>query len=157
MDPVPKSIPKMVGITGPRDLSREGVAKVRSALKALVGNYSVDEIWFGGARGTDSIALQAALEFRVGRRPKLVVVVPNTVDEQPVETRQWTRRADSIIELKQEITDEDNFRAFHYRNEFICNHASVLVAFWNGNLKSGTGACIRYAEKTKLNVKKIPV
>lgn len=156
MESLPQEIPKVVGITGHRSLAKGDIPKIRAALKALVGNPAVSEIWFGGALGADTVALQAALEFRVGRRPKLVVVVPNTTDHQPVETRAWIHRADQVIELKAEITVKNKYQAFQQRNEFIVDHSSVLVAFWNGLFKSGTGSCVRYAQTTKCKLKHIP-
>ena len=155
--PKPKVIPKVVGITGHRDLIPGDLAKIRAAMKALLANVSVDEIWFGGATGVDTEALRAALEFRVGRRPKLVVILPDTLLRQPYQTHSVTRQADSIIELKRAITPDDGYRAFHERNEFIVNHASVLVAFWSGVGKSGTASTVTYAKKTKLPVKIIPI
>lgn len=126
-------------------------------MKTLVGNASIDAIYFGGARGADTEALKAALEFRADKRPWLVVVVPDTVSRQPRETHEWTRKADEVIELHAAITKDDGFASFKKRNVFLVDIASFLVAFWAGDYSTGTGHAVRYAEKDGLVVYKIPI
>ncbi len=149
-------MPKVVVISGHRDISPDDVKKVWAAMKGLVRNPTVDEIWIGGARGVDNEALRAALEFRVGPKPKLVVVVPNEVRHQPAECWEWIHRADSVIELKQEITARDKFASYRKRNEFMVDHGTALVAFWSGK-RSGTGNAVSYAKRLKISVTHIPV
>lgn len=148
---------KIVSITGHRNLDVSSRSKVRSAMKALVGNPSIDAIYFGGADGADTEALRAALQFRVGTRPWLVVVVPDTVRAQPASTRDWTYQADEVIELGNPITSEDHFSSYRKRNEYLIDCGTSVVAFFNGNYKSGTGQAVRYAERDGVVVLKIPV
>jgi len=123
----------------------------------LVENSSIREIYFGGAKGTDNEALKAALYHRIGKYPRLTVVLPDTLEHQPVETHQWTSKADAMIELKQAITSEDGYTSYRKRNEYLVDHGTFLVAFFNGNFKSGTGQAISYAEKSGKLVYRINV
>lgn len=151
------SVPKVVVFSGHRDLSPEDIRKVWAGVKMVVENSTVDEIWVGGARGTDNEVLKASFHYRVGKTPKIIVVVPDTVQKQPRECQDWIRRADQVIELGLEITQENGFSAFRKRNEFMLDHGKVLVAFWDGKPKSGTAQAVHYARKTNLPVKHIPV
>ena len=79
-------------------------------------------IVFGGARGVDTLALRAAWLARGGAdammiTPKLVAVVPDSVDRQPRTAAHTIRDcADEVIELHLPI-----YRAgsFHKRNEHM--------------------------------------
>jgi hypothetical protein len=126
-------------------------------MKGLVGNPTLDAIYFGGAKGTDTEALKAALHYRTGKKPWLVVVVPDTVEVQPGETHEWARKADEVIELRNHISKDDSFASFRTRNQYLVDVATFLVAFWNGLYKSGTGQAVRMAEKVGLVFYKIPV
>jgi hypothetical protein len=123
----------------------------------LIGNRSIKSIYFGGAAGSDTEALKAALYYRKGPGPRLIVIVPDTVDSQPADTRQWTLKADEIVELKNPITSEDSYSSYKKRNEHLVDHGTFVVAFFNGNFKSGTGQAINYAEKCGKTVYKIKV
>lgn len=156
MDPTP--VPKVVVFSGHRSISPADVRKIWAGVKLVVENPTVDEVWVGGARGTDNEVLKAALHYRGEKKsPKIVVVVPDTVQKQPRECWEWIRRADQVIELENEITADNKFSAFRKRNEFMLDHGKVLVVFWNGDKKTGTGQSVNYARKTNLPVKHIPV
>jgi len=148
---------KIISITGHRSLNATDRERVRKGIQALVNNTSIDAIYFGGARGVDTEALRAALEFRKDKRPHLVVVIPDTVEEQPWDTREWTRKADEVIELRNPISKANKFASYRIRNQYLVDIATFLVAFWNGDYKSGTGQAVRMAEKDGLYVYKIPV
>jgi uncharacterized phage-like protein YoqJ len=148
---------KVASISGHRSIGPNSKKRVWNAVKLLVENSTIRAIYFGGARGVDNEALKAALYYRKGAYPRLIVVIPNTIEEQPTETRQWTTRADEVIELKQVITSEDGYLSYRKRNEYLVDHGTFLVAFFNGNFKSGTGQAIRYAEKLGKPVYKISV
>lgn len=154
----PMPTPKVVVISGHRDISPDDLRKVWAGVKLLVANSSVDEIWVGGARGVDNEALKAALHYRgEAKRPKLVVVVPDRIQNQPSECWEWIRRADSVIELQHPITAADKYASYRNRNEFMLNHGSALVAFWSGNKKSGTGSAVNYAKRLNIPVKHLPI
>jgi hypothetical protein len=148
---------KIVSVTGHRSLTAKDLDRVRKGAQALVSNPTIDAIYFGGAKGVDTQALKAALEFRTDKRPWLVVVVPNTVEDQPWDTRVWTRKADEVIELHNPITKDNKYASYRIRNQYLVDICMFLVAFFNGDYKSGTGQAVRMAEKDGLSVYKIPV
>lgn len=147
----------MVSISGHRAIGPNSKRRVWYAVQTLIENSTIKAIYFGGARGTDNEALKAALYYRKGWFPRLIVVLPDTIEQQPAETHQWIRRADEVIELKQPITSEDGYLSYRKRNEYMVDYATFLVAFFNGNFKSGTGQAIKYAEKLGRTVYKINV
>ena len=123
----------------------------------LVNDPDVEEIIFGGAIGGDTILLFYALKHRKGNRPKLTVVLPVDLKFQAQETREITKRADRIIEMKQNIFDAKcNFNNGMYkaRNEEMIkrgleNGRDVRVeALWSGvKSYSGTYSTIVLAQK----------
>lgn len=123
----------------------------------LVENRSIKEIYLGGAGGTDTEALKVVIYYRRKGSPRLVGVLPDTIEQQPAETHQWIRKADEVVELKQAITSEDGYASYRKRNEYLVDHGTFLVAFFNGNFKSGTGQAISYAEKSGKVVYRISV
>ncbi len=150
--------PRVVSVTGHRDLTEANRLRVWAAMKGLIMNPKVDEIWFGGAKGADNEALKAALHHRGSALvPRLVVVVPDTVSQQPWECQVIIQRADQRIELGLPITADDRYAAYHRRNEFLVDHASLLVAFWDGKKSSGTSSTVNYAKKTNCLFKHIPM
>jgi predicted Rossmann fold nucleotide-binding protein DprA/Smf involved in DNA uptake len=130
---------------------------VWTAAETLLKNLTIDVVYLGGASGVDTEFLKAALQYRVGLRPKLIVVVPDTVERQPVSTREWTRRADEIVELLEPITSDNRYLSYKKRNEYLIDQSTFLIAFFNGNFKSGTGSAINYAKKCGKKVYTIPV
>ena len=112
----------------------------------IVNEFNIDEIYFGGARGVDTRALYWAHKYKKPNT-KLIVVVPDTIDKQPAETRGYINTlADEVIELKNPITKSDGFAAYQIRNEYMVNPCDLLISFWNGQKKNcGTYNCMEYA------------
>lgn len=148
---------KAAAITGHRTLGPISIRRVWTAAETLLKNLTIDVVYLGGASGVDTEFLKAALQYRVGLRPKLIVVVPDTVERQPVSTREWTRRADEIVELLEPITSDNRYLSYKKRNEYLIDQSTFLIAFFNGNFKSGTGSAINYAKKCGKKVYTIPV
>jgi len=146
MRPPERELWKIVSVTGHRSLSSAGdLQLVQTAIQTVVRNSSVDAIYFGGARGVDTEALKSALIWRSGIRPHLTVVVPDTIGAQPWDTREWTRKADEVIELRNPIMASNKYASFRIRNQYLVEIASLVLAFWNGNPNSGTGQAVRLA------------
>jgi predicted Rossmann fold nucleotide-binding protein DprA/Smf involved in DNA uptake len=148
---------KSATITGHRTIGPKSTKRVWTAAATLLKNLSIDEVYLGGASGVDTEFLKASLYYRESIRPKLIVVVPDTVDRQPVSTRDWTRRADEVVELQDPITEDNRYQSYRKRNEYLVDRGTFLVAFFNGNYKSGTGQAINYARRIGKTVYTIPV
>jgi hypothetical protein len=145
----------IISITAHRKLADAHVSTIHATMQKIVRSPDVDAVYFGGALGGDTEALKAALYFRQGKRPWLVVVVPDTVAKQPIDTRAWTRQADEVIELRNPIRREDDFVSYTVRDRYLVDVASTVVAFFSGNYRSGTGQTVRMAEKDGLVVTKV--
>lgn len=144
-------------VSGHRDVTLSDIRIIRQTMIEYLEYREHDEILFGGARGADTVALETALEIRESFSvtwPKLIVVVPNTVREQPASSLPAIGKADQVIELKRPITRDDKFFSLHHRNHFMIDWAAPdgrLLAFWNGK-PSGTGNVIRYANSQMVEV-----
>lgn len=149
---------RIASVTAHRDIGAGDLPLIHAAMRMLVGHDDVDAIYFGGARGGDTEALKAALYFRgVNPRPWLTVVVPETLDQQPSETHFWSKKANEVIELRNPITKDDYFKSYTIRDRYLVDSATFLVAFFNGDYKTGTGKTVRMAEKDGLEVHRIPI
>jgi uncharacterized phage-like protein YoqJ len=144
----------IIGITGIRDIEVNSHWSVGGEMAAIVGNNDVSEVWFGGARGSDELALLSAWQARGEyKKPVLKVVVPFTVDDQPVSARTAIEQyADEIIELKLQKTKS----GYMVRNKYIVDHCDQLVAFWDGEA-GGTRETIELAKTAGKPVRIISV
>lgn len=134
----------ILGITGSRDFSLEGEKLIQEVIASYCTDPSVEAIIFGGARGSDTVALRAALNSRKDYTPKLIVALPVNLAYQPKDTQIITSQADELVEMS--LTGKDMYRV---RNQYIVNNCTQLVAFWNGDEKSGTAQTIRLAKSDK--------
>jgi predicted Rossmann fold nucleotide-binding protein DprA/Smf involved in DNA uptake len=148
---------RRVAITGNRGVTAGDEAVVRARMRELALDPTVAVLFFGGALGADTVALDAALAARKGARPRLVVVLPDTLEAQPRETWATTRRADERLELGRPIRAEDRWRAYHLRNRRLVEEATELLAFWNGEPRSGTASTINLARKRGIEVEVVRV
>lgn len=148
---------KSATITGHRNIGPKSTKRVWTAAATLLRNLSIDEVYLGGASGVDTEFLKAALQYRVGARPRIIVVVPDTVERQPISTRAWTMQADAVIELREPIMADNRYLSYKKRNEYIVDRGTFLVAFFNGSQRSGTGHAINYAKRNGKTVYTIPV
>ena len=51
----------------------------------------------------------------------------------------------------------DRWRAYHLRNRWLVDRASLLLAFWDGQPRSGTGATVAYARRRGVAVQVVEV
>lgn len=143
-------------VSGHRNVTKNDMGVIHSSMREFIGYEEFDYIVFGGARGTDTLALASALDLRqTGMKvPTLVVVVPDRLVNQPVETRDISLKADRLIELKHPITSEDHFWALQHRNEVMVDLVfpeGHLLALWNTK-PSGTANAVRYARELGVDV-----
>lgn len=136
-----------VCITGNRLLTENDKITIFDTISMLVTNPNIQQIYFGGAIGADTVALQSAVDIVCLNKPELIVVVPENINKQPKIAHQASRQASRIIELNNLISIQDGWRAFHIRNEYMVDNSDVTIAFWNKEPKGGTYACLSYALK----------
>lgn len=133
-----------IAISGMRDIVPADYPIIEIQIADILSERP-EEVLFGGARGTDTVALAAACAMLGGTRPpKLTVIVPKRVKDQPLEAREWISEcADEVIELNAPRLDT---KAYWQRNKALISRADGLVAFWDGH-SGGTGMTIRLAEE----------
>lgn len=136
-----------IAITANRKLDPDDNTTIFNKMAELVTNENVEAIYFGGAIGGDHVALEAALSIQAINKPKLIVVVPCVLANQPKVTHENIKKADELIELKNPITQDDNWKSFHQRNEYMVDHAEKTICFFNGLRRGGSYSCAQYAEK----------
>jgi uncharacterized phage-like protein YoqJ len=113
-----------------------------------------DTFYFGGARGSDTLALVAAgnLKNEFDVTTELVVVVPWTLEDQPSAVRPAvTEHADRVVELEHEAPVGTG-RGYHARNEWMIDQADRCRVFWNGE-SSGTKATAEKADEAGLTIR----
>lgn len=159
---------KVIIVTGPRGVKEEVKnfqdrhtkktnELVEDKMIRIVENPYIRAIIFGGAMGIDTIALYYALKWKVSDYPKLIVVVPNIIGNQPKETWEITKKADQIIEMKQsykelgnQIYKNRNMKMFDIALQITRENKSeiLLLAFWEYvTMYSGTYSTICTAKK----------
>lgn len=136
-----------VAISGSRDLSPYDYPVIEGVIADIISEHP-EEIIFGGASGADTVALAAACSILEGTRPpKLTVIVPKRLKDQPLDAQEWAREcADEIIELKAARLDVEAYRK---RNIALLRRADGLVAFWDGR-SGGTAMTITLAREAGL-------
>ena len=150
----------IVAITANRNLTDKDEETIFKKMLEVSEDESVDEVIFGGARGGDTAALVASVyhkDTRGDQLPKLTVIVPNKIENQPIGTRPATRCADEIFEMNMSITREDGWAAYQKRNEEMVNRAGKVIAFWNGDKPSGTWNTIEYAQNKDIPVEIVKI
>lgn len=134
----------IVTISGIRDLDPDCDQDVINGIGALFRHRGpgLTELRFGGARGTDTLALRAAHTYRGDRStPRLVVYLPCTRGVAPREARSSLSLADEVIEMGGNPGDKGSYLR---RNVRMTAGADMLLAFADGET-GGTGHAIACA------------
>lgn len=137
----------VVSITGSREFDIRESRLIHAAIAEIVSNPFVREIRFGGALGVDTLALREAIRYT--RRPRLVVVVPGMIWQQPGYAAGMARAADEIVELGLPYSDSNRYRK---HNQHLVDAADMLWVFWNGDECSGPAMTMRMAKKKGIPV-----
>jgi len=137
-----------VAITG----SRSGVPreKVEKWLSQYIGK---EYLWvLGGAIGVDSFAL----DYLSSQKEKILIIVPQTIVNQPEEARRSINRAmlKEDIEVLEPGISKKYADACLERNRKMVEKADAIIAFPRGKevLRSGTWATVRYAKRLNRTV-----
>lgn len=144
----------VISITGSRRIAKGDIDTIHRVMLDIAYNPFVREIRFGGALGADTEALFSALWWEEDLHARLVVVVPGMLDDQPVRAANVASHADEVIELGLPATDRNRFRK---RNQHLVDACSMLLAFWNGDERSGTAMTMRMAQRAGIPVKVVRI
>lgn len=143
----PKSFPWKYNETAPDCVALKAV--LTEQIEDLV-EHGVTDFWTGLAQRVDTWAARIVLDLR-DKKPALSVhcVLPCRTQAKnwgvaaQMCHRKILERADSIICLSEEYYDG----CMQDRNKYLVDHASILLAVYNGSWRSGTGMTVRYAQK----------
>jgi len=137
----------IIAITGHRTILESDLAVIDERVHALLDQEDLSEVLIGGALGVDLHVLNYMLRWRQRDTPKITVVVPNTVGHQPLSTQPMIHMADAVVELNVPITPRDGFQAYHVRNRYMVDRSTNVLAFFNGDERSGTSSTMHYARR----------
>ncbi|WP_371655842.1 MULTISPECIES: hypothetical protein [unclassified Streptomyces] len=144
---------RQVAITGTRSTGHRSLDAYGDLFMTYLGPFADDAHFFiGGASGIDSMAL---VWLAGNTAAELTVVVPGTVDQQPADARQAIARArdriKQVVELK---ATELGTPAYHARNRWMVDHASMTIGFPHAiEPSTGTWQTLDYtAEQRKWRV-----
>lgn len=124
---------------------------IASMLEKHIMEIKPIEMYFGGALGIDMAALLICKEIKKHHnlQTQLITVLPNTLgvltDNHVYEL---LGNSDVIIPLNREIKKEDQWDAYHKRNDYLIDKADLLIGFpLDGEDRSGTMSTIRKAKE----------
>jgi len=135
------------------DETAEGCARLREALASRIAELAesgVTDYLTGMAQGTDTVCAEIVLALRE-KNPalKLHCILPcvEQADKWTASARERYRsileRADSVVYVSRDY----HKNCMLERNRFLVDHASALLAVYNGERRGGTAATVRYAKK----------
>lgn len=141
-------------ITGIRDTPAEAWKAIETRMRAILSE-NPREVVFGGARGSDTMALEAAGMWRpASSGTALVVIVPGVLENQPQLAQAATRRyATTLVQLRQVISA----RTLQARNNAMLmrgleSDVCRVVAFTDGRSAGGTHNTIQAARRLGIPV-----
>ncbi|MDT0543869.1 MULTISPECIES: DNA-processing protein DprA [Streptomyces] len=143
---------RAVAITGTRSTEHRSLANYAELFASYLGPFADPNACFyiGGAKGIDSLAL---LWLAGNTSSQITIVVPGTVQQQPVEARQAiTRSRNRIMEIVELRADQVRGPAFHARNRWMVDRSNMVIGFPLAGPQgtSGTWQTINYgAEQGK--------
>ncbi|MET9428211.1 hypothetical protein [Streptomyces sp. NPDC003036] len=120
---------RTVTITGTRSTSHREAASYAELFAAYLGPFATSETHFyiGGAKGIDSLTL---LWLAGNSQPKITIVAPGTVEQQPAEARQAISRCrdriDEVVELRAESLSTP---AYFARNRWMVDRSDMVIGF----------------------------
>ena len=132
------------------DIYNKQWTELKDKFKKLLLKNKCNEAITGMALGVDTVFALAVLELKEeGYDIKLHCAIPCTNY-----TWKWIKESvelyDKIIakaDIYKLVSDEFyKFYLMQKRNEYMVDLADKVIAVWDGS-KSGTGNCVRYAEK----------
>lgn len=144
-----------VMITAHRDLTDEDQKTIQETINQEIIDPKIDIIYFGGAIGGDSLALETALNARRVLYPKLVVVLPKTIKDQRSDLHEITKKADEIIELK--LSRKIYADIWWEHDKWMVNNSHKCIAFWDGIEAGGTYNTMRYAQQQGKQIQHVKI
>ncbi|WP_234047070.1 DNA-processing protein DprA [Streptomyces adelaidensis] len=137
-------IMRAVAITGTRNTGHHTLDEYARIFTDYLKPFAHEtHFYIGGAKGIDSLSL---LWLAGNTAADLTVVVPCTTSHQPAEARQAIARTrDRIKEIVELRAPEPKTPAYHARNRWMVDHASMTIGFpHHVEESSGTWQTLNY-------------
>ena len=137
-------------------------AKIKKALSAEIKNLcqqGVRTFWVGGSMGVDTWAAEIILELKKQKGfedIQLCVALPFPAFKERFDAKQQTRLRDILLACDEQVilSEHESEKAYRIRNEYMVDHADVLVAVYDDDrsIRSGTQMTVGYAKKKRLPI-----
>lgn len=134
-----------LAITGHRPESISDPRWVRGQLTETLKQLSPSLLYQGMAEGVDLISAEIARELEI----PYIAVRPWAGHGV---SAAWAQRYQEALDGAREVivlSDSERYLGpwqFHQRNQYMVEHAQLLLAVWDGKPKGGTAATVRYAK-----------
>ncbi|MEU9195371.1 hypothetical protein [Streptomyces hundungensis] len=134
---------RTVAISGTRNTGHRAPDDYAILFMTYLGPFAESHFYLGGASGIDSLSL---LWLAENSAAEITVVVPGTVDQQLSDARQAIARTrERIKEVIELNAGELDTSAYHARNRWMVDHASMTIGFPNAaEPTSGTWQTLDY-------------
>lgn len=145
-------------MTGTRDIEESDHGVIQRAVHDELAEVQPEQFLFGGAQGSDSVALKSAgtLKDQFGYDTELVVIVPWTLEDQPDDAIPVIEEyADRVIEMNHD-SPVGSAPGYHARNDELIDRADRCRGFWDGE-SSGTESTLEKADENGLHIREHPL
>ncbi len=143
-----------IAVTGRRYPTPRSILLIRQAMSQVVANPEVTDVYFGGAFGVDTEALNMAARYVRGGRVKLHAILPGVLQDLGDHQKAALDLADTVTELAGDMsTSTAATLSFLARNRHLVDCSDKVLAFWDNKKEGGTWHAIEYARKTGKEVK----
>lgn len=151
-------------LLGGYDENNEFNKKIKEQLEIaiidFIKNKGIKFFISGGALGTDLWSAEIILKLKKEYQIKLFIAQPfpsqssKWTQEQIIKYNEILSQADKVI-----VVSPDPFSSAKMmkRNRFMIDRSDWVIAVFNGDYKSGTGNCLKYAESLNKNIFKISI
>lgn len=149
--------------TGHRNIPTERDGELRSGLSKIIKILCENGFRYfvcGGALGFDTMAAQAVIDLAdAGLDVRLVLALPCRD-----QTEQWLRMPGGEKQIREYqrlkglasaiiyVSDVHTPDCMKKRNQLMVDLSSFCIAYYRGNLRSGTGQTYRMAQKSGLSI-----
>lgn len=134
--------------------TRQLAARVDDAIRLLCRDRDVKTFLCGMAAGFDLFAAGRLLALRrqseIPEDTALIAVLPYPEHGLDMPSPLWEQLHREVLFNAQDqcvIFTEKSRAAFQRRNQFLVDHASYVLAYWNHNPRTGTGQTVRMASE----------
>lgn len=144
----------IVAITGHRPEQLVDEKWVAEALQLVFSKLQPELVYQGMAAGADLLSAEVAHKMGL----PYVACKPWSTHTPRNEDIDLYAQVLAHAERVDVVTVSDTYAGpwiYHKRNEYMVNHADIVVAVWSGSTNGGTAACVRYAKKKNKTIVQI--